>query len=679
MSAEKNHPQLSSDGLLPHSEDSQLSFEKARLDKVSPEVFTKETESSTLKRTIKALKSDSLKGLPKLSSFTELSFPNDPLFQLLTAPPAVTHEAVCDLPLSSTYYKTPSVESLAPHHLLKKDTLKHLSNHTCLHVAYQSAEFFLQKHADLLTKDAREDFTALTNWLLHTQQGPHEDNRAMAPLSSIPEGTLMPPPRPPDLHTPTTGVEVRMVERQLETSNKALATPSITSELSPKSPPATSERVRRHPAPLSKCYGNQCHRLFRRLGHLGHFSRIDSKGCQHSDQPSEQPRLPHQHPKVPPPPFNRRGMVRDSLVPPIRMLGVSGGQTNVHPVIHKACSITKSSLTQAMGTYSQQTQLCHPNTTPQSTPATTTLVPPNSFKPLAPRRSEATASKLSQTPVTVATSQNVVNFLPFPPLRKHDPPLDRCFPFRLGRSHSISSGLRHLGQVRVNLVHKLSRSSSSPSLHSVTQPFKLPTSSIYRQSSSAMCDKQAKMQINLSVTRNLNSQQPSQISQNSHTCFQDFFPSKFKGGQPEQTFKHLNRVVTSKTNLQADSNLERPIRNRSNGNMQKQEATSVLLPSSRPKGSCLKRAGPRLEQMESNLSPPSKAVTPSGAEETGILPSPQSDNSSLVSNGALIQLNTEQVNRPDATQPCRSRKEWVACIREMDHLQFKDVLIYPAR
>ncbi|KAK3892451.1 hypothetical protein Pcinc_003684 [Petrolisthes cinctipes] len=170
MSAEKNHPQLSSDG-LPHSEDFQLSFEKARLDKVSPEVFTKETESSTLKRTIKALKSDSLRGLPKLSSFTELSFPNDPLFQLPTAPPTVTHEAVCDLPLSSTYYKTPLVESLAPHHLLKKDTLKHLSNHTCLHVAYQSAEFFLENHADLLSKDAREDFTALANWLLHTQQG----------------------------------------------------------------------------------------------------------------------------------------------------------------------------------------------------------------------------------------------------------------------------------------------------------------------------------------------------------------------------------------------------------------------------------------------------------------------------------------------------------------------------
>ncbi|KAK3894537.1 hypothetical protein Pcinc_001693 [Petrolisthes cinctipes] len=578
----------------------------------------------------------------------------------------------------------------------------------------------------------------------------------MAPLSSIPEGTLMPPPRPPDLHTPTTGVEVRMVERQLKTSNKALATPRVTSELSPKSPPATSERVLppslkmlrrgfhwkwlKEPPPLlfpklkniqpqpdlyleiqllllkgaiyevpyQPCFisriflvpksrrgnrliidlsslnshilapyfhmhnhkRNQCHRLFRRLGHLGHFSRIDSKGCQHSDQPSEQPRLPHQHPKVPPPPFNRRGMVRDSLVPPIRMLGASGGQTNVHPVIHKACSITKTSLTQAMGTYSRQTQLCHPNTTPQSTPATTTLAPPNSFKPLAPRRSEATASKLSQTPVTLATSKSIVNFPPFPPLRKHDPPLDRCFPFRLGRSHSISSGLRHLVQEQVNLAHKLSRSSSSPSLHSVTQPFKLPTSSIYRQSSSAMCNKQAMMQINLSVTRNFNSQQPSQLSQNSHTCFQDFFPSKFKGGQPEQTFKHLNRVVTSKTNLQADSNLERPIRNRSNDNMQKQEATSVLLPSSRPKGSCLERAGPRLEQMESNLSLPSKMVTPSGAEETGILPSPRSDNSSLVSNGALVQLNTEQVNRPDATQPRRSHKEWVACIREMDRLQF---------
>lgn len=171
MSAQKGHPQLSSDGLLPRSEEFQLSLEKARLDKTSPEIFTKATESSELKRTLKALKSDSLKGLPKLTAFTELSFPNDPLLQLLMAPPAVNHDSVCDLPLSSTYYKTPSIESIAPHHLLKRDTLKQLSVHTCLYIAYQSAEFFLEKHGDLLTKEAREELTAHANWLLHTQQG----------------------------------------------------------------------------------------------------------------------------------------------------------------------------------------------------------------------------------------------------------------------------------------------------------------------------------------------------------------------------------------------------------------------------------------------------------------------------------------------------------------------------
>ncbi|KAK3881444.1 hypothetical protein Pcinc_014100 [Petrolisthes cinctipes] len=162
--------------------------------------------------------------------------------------------------------------------------------------------------------------------------------------------------------------------------------------------------------------------------------------------------------------------------------------------------------------------------------------------------------------------------------------------------------LLHLGHERVNLAHKLFRSSSSP-------------------------------------------------FQNSPTCIQDFFPHKFKGRQPEQTFDHLNRVVTSKTNLQGDSNIERPIRSRSNDNKQKQEGTFVLLPSSRPKGSCFERTGPRLEQMESNLSLPSKVATPSGAEETGNLPSPQSDNSPLVSNGALVQLNTEQVNKLNTPQP----------------------------
>ncbi|KAK3884941.1 hypothetical protein Pcinc_010784 [Petrolisthes cinctipes] len=67
--------------------------------------------------------------------------------------------------------------------------------------------------------------------------------------------------------------------------------------------------------------------------------------------------------------------------------------------------------------------------------------------------------------------------------------------------------------------------------------------------------------------------------------------------------------------------MERPIRSRSNGKKQKQEATSVLLLSSRPKSSCLERASPRLEQMESNLFLPSKVVT---------------------TNGALVHLDTEQ-------------------------------------
>ncbi|KAK3894065.1 hypothetical protein Pcinc_002167 [Petrolisthes cinctipes] len=82
----------------------------------------------------------------------------------------------------------------------------------------------------------------------------------MTPLSTIPGGAHVPPLRPPDLHTPTTGVEVRMVERQLETSNKALATPLVASELSPKSPPVTSERV----LPPSDCPGVRLQQFYHR-------------------------------------------------------------------------------------------------------------------------------------------------------------------------------------------------------------------------------------------------------------------------------------------------------------------------------------------------------------------------------------------------------------------------------
>lgn len=269
-----------------------------------------------------------------------------------------------------------------------------------------------------------------------------------------------------------------------------------------------------------------------------------------------------------------------------------------------------------MGTYPRQTQLCHTSASPQSTPTTTTLTSTNSVKPLASRCCKATTFEPSQIPPTLATSWDIIKFPPIPQLGRHDPPLDRCFSIRMGRSHSISSSLRHLGRERVSPTHKLSRSSSSPSLHSVSQLNKLPVTPIYRQSGSSMCNKQAMMQINFPVTRNLDSQQPPELSQAFHKSVQNFFPTKFKGRQPKQTSDPLNRVVTTKANLQENSNLERSIRHRSNGNKQKQKATTLHLASSRPEGSCPECTGLRLEQMEPNLSLPSEVATPSGSEKS---------------------------------------------------------------
>ncbi|KAK3889754.1 hypothetical protein Pcinc_006318 [Petrolisthes cinctipes] len=73
----------------------------------------------------------------------------------------------------------------------------------------------------------------------------------MVPHSKDPGGAHMPPPRPSDLHTPTTGAKVCTAERQLAISNKALATQLVALELSPTSPLVTSERVL-HP---SDCLG----------------------------------------------------------------------------------------------------------------------------------------------------------------------------------------------------------------------------------------------------------------------------------------------------------------------------------------------------------------------------------------------------------------------------------------
>ncbi|KAK3890520.1 hypothetical protein Pcinc_005537 [Petrolisthes cinctipes] len=502
----------------------------------------------------------SLKGLPKLSSFTELSFPNDPLFQLLTAPPAVTHESVCDLPLSSTYYKTPSVESLAPHHLLKKNTLKHLGNHTCLHVAYQSAEFFLEKNADLLTKDARV--------------------------------ARMPPPRPPDLHTPTTGVKVCMVERQLETSNKVLATPLVTSELSPPKKTVTSERV----LPPSDYPGTLLQQFSHRWSKAPCATLKMLRRGFHWKWPKEPP--PLLFPKL------KNVQPQLDLDLEIQLLLLKGA---IYEVPYQPCLVSRIFLVpKSKGGNHLIIDLSSLNNhilTPyfhmhNHRSLADSLHPPAWMSTI----------DLQDTYLHVPIRQCLHKYLAFSFGSKLY--FFRALPFGLNVAphiftcilrwlftsytcrescHRLFRRLGHLGHV--------SRIDSKGCQHS-DQPSEQPRLPNQRPK----------------VPPPPSTDVPSQFLQNSHRCIHDFFPPKFKGGQPEQTFNHLNRVVTSKANRQM--------------------------------------------------------VTPSGAEDTGILPSPRSDNSSLVSNGALVQLNTEQVIRTDATQTRRSRKEWVACIREMDHLQF---------
>ncbi|XP_045137221.1 uncharacterized protein LOC123519779 [Portunus trituberculatus] len=132
--------------------------------------------------------------------------------------------------------------------------------------------------------------------------------------------------------------------------------------------------------------------------------------------------------------------------------------------------------------------------------------------------------------------------------------------FRMGRSHSCSSGIRYLGYKRVITTHQLSRSSSSPSLNFVPQLNRLPTPSIHRQSGSTMCHKQVKMQVNFAVKRDLKSQQIPLFMQTPHQSFRDLYSFKLKGRQPEPTSDHLNRMVSPRTNIQVHSDMERASR-----------------------------------------------------------------------------------------------------------------------
>ncbi|KAK3864315.1 hypothetical protein Pcinc_029992 [Petrolisthes cinctipes] len=552
---------------------------------------------------------------------------------------------------------------------------------------------------------------------------PRQDDRAMAPLSSIPEGTLMPPPRPPDLHTPTTGVEVRMVERQLETSNKALATPRVASELKGRQsshnrsqlslqphsrpilphaqpqksggfPSSTSLDVNHrlegclptcsHPTMFTQvsCFlfriktlffpsstvrsecgsthlhphskmasfpptpaGNQCHRLFRRLGHLGHFSRIDSKGCQHSDQPSEQPRLPHQHPKVPPdvewlgirwfPLLGRWALPEDK-------------QMSILSSIRHVLSLKQVSRRQwehILGKLNFATQILRHNQ-----PLLQPLLRPKILS----NHLHGDALK------------------PLPPsLAKH------LLPWLHPRALSISPHFHHSG----NTIHLWTDASLSGwGGHTLSHQ----VSGTWDKNESTLHINCLEVRAVLLSIRSLNlsncqlhlfiDNQAAQCAINKLRC---------KSTSLLHEISILNSLLNSRRilihvfrissllNSRAD-NLSRPLNTSTEWSLPKQIFKQILTwrgpleidlmatcknkklplyfsPHPDPKAlasNALVQDWNRWNQIYL----PSKVVTPSGAEETGILPSPRSDNSSLVTNGALVQLNTEQVNRPEATQ-----------------------------
>jgi len=181
------YPKLVSEGTVPNSQQFLRTLEKAKEDRLPIKTVIKDLGATDYNKTLRYLNSKAEhKKPPRNQPFTTLEFPNDKLVETLSSPIAAEHEYVSDITLGSSYFKVPSHETLAEHHVVKKDALQHLSQYTCLHVALSAIDVF---RSSIVNKVSAEDLNyleSIQNWLLHTQQGESKSiNELLTHLSKL--------------------------------------------------------------------------------------------------------------------------------------------------------------------------------------------------------------------------------------------------------------------------------------------------------------------------------------------------------------------------------------------------------------------------------------------------------------------------------------------------------------
>lgn len=412
------------------------------------------------------------------------------------------------------------------------------------------------------------------------------------------------------------------------------------------------------------------HRLSRRLDHMGTVPGTYLSCIQHHTTVPSEIRILNQSKKISAHSAYRRRMARSSLAESRRQVGHSPRKTNSPQNSNTKLLSQTHLLTQRMGKSPRGSKLRDSDSNSQSLLATALDEASNDKLHVRERRPSTSPITSQKSPITLDGTSATFSDGGLPHRSKSCPPMDRCLNHWVGRAHRGPFNFRALVSTGKIFTHKHTGSPSSTILSPSSQLDRPTNTSLYRQRSGSIRDRQTLSKISHSQTRDC--QAHSSLRQTNHKDknLQNFNPPQLQSRQSQQIIKTSERMgATAEVFCRAISQ-ERSIGNRFDGHEHESQTTrlSFTPPGSSSVGVQCSVMG--LEQMETDLYFSSQVANPSGDDQTSILPVPRTNHPSLVPGGTMVPVHQEQIPVLVAPAPDGSNERWTARLREVDRIHF---------
>ena len=315
---------------------------------------------------------------------------------------------------------------------------------------------------------------------------------------------------------------------------------------------------------------------------MGTLSRGDLPISAKIDRASIQSRILNKQGKVPTSPATRTGMAGNSVVHSIRTLGDSSTETDGINECHKKILHKLDLLPQKLGETHRISELRNTNFDPISSslataPSTSTSRFDFYKRPTTPstRPIEESSHPLDE-PLNTKAKRNL--------LRRSQscPPMDRCIPNRMGRTHKFFLCNRILESNRDETAHKHSRDKSSLPQISTSQSGEQDNPFIHGQCTSVMQNKQAFMQISESPKRDSNPYSNSPDEKLKNQSISQLDSTQLESRRSQSHSSSPNRMGATYENIQRNNTLPRTSADRPNGVKQQLQSRDLHIPLPRP-------------------------------------------------------------------------------------------------